>query len=72
MPDKYFACTVCGKWIPTNEITHPFAETALCHCEETGLRDSSPSIDDTVASVENNDFTPVDSVENSSNNTIKA
>lgn len=71
LPDKYYPCAECGKWIPANEITHPLAETALCHCEETGLRDSSPSIDDTVAPIENNDFTPVDSLEDSSNNTIK-
>ena len=71
LPDKYYPCAECGKWIPANEITHPLAETALYHCEETGLRDSSPSIDDTVAPIENNDFTPVDSLEDSSNNTIK-
>lgn len=62
LPDKYFSCAVCGKLIPANEITHPLTETALCHCEETGLRDSSLSID-TVVPIENNDFTPVTDIE---------
>lgn len=70
LSDKYYPCAECGKWIPANEITHPLAETALCHCEETGLRDSSPSIDDTVAPIENNDFTPDNTVEDLSNNTV--
>ena len=59
LPDKYYPCTECGKWIPANEITHPLPETELCHCEEAGLRGSSSSIDDTVAPIENNDSTPV-------------
>lgn len=35
------------------------------------LNENNAPIDDTVAPIENNDFTPVDSLEDSSNNTIK-
>lgn len=59
LPDKYYSCTECGKWIPANEITHPLLETSLCHCDEIGLRDSILRIDDIVVPVDNNDFTPV-------------
>ena len=40
--------------------------------EATKSNENNTSIDDTVAPIENNDFTPVDSLEDSSNNTIKA